>query len=464
MKKLLSLFLLSALLGACGSSSTDTVDTTPTTDSLDFTYKPTQQSSIFDDLNATEETQSVKATNSFFNPARIKSQSFELDPTKPNTITGENGISVYIPANSFTDKNGTLVTNKISFELKEVITKKDMIMSGLCTVTDKGEILESGGMFFTSATSNGKPIIIADNVVLDVTVPTAELKEGMMAWDGVEVDGQMVWKNPRDLEDANLVDFVLKPDVSSNCDIDPITDKIKAIYVRGGCIVPTVMSIDKFEYLTYPEMDKVLCGVYPLTNFVDAIDTRIKNGFSPNKAEGFGKWKKSAAGRQSVKVPRDFVMKYEFDRLSYDDQQEWLAKNDLGYKLSLKELGACNIDRLATKAPGITIKKGSLVATTNRIDGIASFQIFMVLKNRNVYLGGMIAGGTLKTPTYRFGSLGDRINLPVGEEAIICALATDGVSHYFAAVEFTMSTDNNYHLTLEKKDNVDSIIDQLIKN
>jgi len=60
------------------------------------------------------------------------------------SITGAKGIKVDFPANAFLDANGNPVTGNVKVTLKEVMSKKDILLSGKMTESNK-QILISGG-------------------------------------------------------------------------------------------------------------------------------------------------------------------------------------------------------------------------------------------------------------------------------------------------------------------------------
>lgn len=102
-----------------------------------------------------------------------KLQNFEFVLKKDTLISGKEGTKVWITKDLF--ENYT--NGKITFELKEFYSKKDMILNGLSTVTDKDELLESSGMFYINFKEGDKQLKIKKGKSYDVTIPNKPLAE-----------------------------------------------------------------------------------------------------------------------------------------------------------------------------------------------------------------------------------------------------------------------------------------------
>lgn len=107
---------------------------------------------------------------SLINRLRPKSQFFEFDASSDFTITGKKGTHLYIPRNSFIDKNGQTVTGKVKIELIEVVTVGDFVKANLQTLSN-GSLLQSEGMLFIDAKSNGQTVALAKGKKIQVELP-----------------------------------------------------------------------------------------------------------------------------------------------------------------------------------------------------------------------------------------------------------------------------------------------------
>ncbi len=154
------------------------------------------------------------AATDLFQKTIVKSQFFNINPKKDTIIIGQQGTKIVIPKNAFLDSEGNIVSENIQFELSEAFKIEDMILSNL-TTSSNGKLLETDGMIFTNATSNGKNLSINKKNPLYIEIPTQNRKPNMMLYDGVRDSlGNMNWINPKKLEqylipvDLELLDFL----------------------------------------------------------------------------------------------------------------------------------------------------------------------------------------------------------------------------------------------------------------
>src|SRR5687768_10951684 len=69
----------------------------------------------------------------FWASHKIETQTFTGNATTGFSITGAKGTKITFPANSMVDGNGDLVTGNVTITLKEVLSKKDVVLSGVWT-------------------------------------------------------------------------------------------------------------------------------------------------------------------------------------------------------------------------------------------------------------------------------------------------------------------------------------------
>lgn len=140
-------------------------------------------------------------------------QHFAVDPADGATIEGKDGILIIVPTDAFLDEKGDMVTTPVDFELVEALTLEDMVLYNLKT-TSNGKMLESGGMFYANATSEGKPLQINPKRPLYIEIPTSDKQAGMQAFSSEIVDGEVNWVDPKPLQkflvkvDLNELDFL----------------------------------------------------------------------------------------------------------------------------------------------------------------------------------------------------------------------------------------------------------------
>lgn len=127
-------------------------------------------------------------------------QTFQFRSNEGATIEGKDGMLVIVPSDAFVDENGKPLSGKVEFKLVEALSIQEMVLYKLKTVSN-GSPLESGGMFYTEATVDGKAANINPKRPLYIEIPTTEKKAGMMAFKGqVDESGNLNWVDPKPLK------------------------------------------------------------------------------------------------------------------------------------------------------------------------------------------------------------------------------------------------------------------------
>lgn len=144
------------------------------------------------------------------------SQFFEINTSKDTVIVGDKGTKIVIPKNTFINTQGELISGYIKLELSEALKINDMILSNL-TTTSNGELLETDGMIFINAMSNGEILRINKKKSLYIEIPTQKKIKNMQVYKGVIGDsGDINWVSPKKLEqylipiDIDLLNFLPK--------------------------------------------------------------------------------------------------------------------------------------------------------------------------------------------------------------------------------------------------------------
>ncbi|MCB0735499.1 MAG: hypothetical protein H6608_12395 [Flavobacteriales bacterium] len=104
------------------------------------------------------------------NQLRPKSQYFAIEASSDKILLGENGTQVFIPKNSFINPKGETVKGKVDIELIEILSVADFVKSNLQTLSN-GSILQSEGMLFIDAKSNGETVGLAPSKKLQIELP-----------------------------------------------------------------------------------------------------------------------------------------------------------------------------------------------------------------------------------------------------------------------------------------------------
>lgn len=95
-------------------------------------------------------------------------------------LTSENGTQVIIPSNCFVFEDGTVPKGKITFTMKEAYTQDQWILYNLTTETEDGQLLQTGGMVYTEASSEGKKLVLTKDKKITISVPVDESPDSDM--------------------------------------------------------------------------------------------------------------------------------------------------------------------------------------------------------------------------------------------------------------------------------------------
>jgi hypothetical protein len=166
------------------------------------------------DKNAVIPKEQKSSTHDPFKKNMVPSQYFDVSGERDTVLEGLMGTVLVIPKGAFTNKKGEAVTGNIQVELAEALTMDQMLLSNLTTYSN-GMPLESGGMIFLNATSNGEKLDINKDKPVYIEIPTGNKRPGMMAYEGQrDENGNMNWINPQALEtwlvpvDLQSLDFL----------------------------------------------------------------------------------------------------------------------------------------------------------------------------------------------------------------------------------------------------------------
>lgn len=113
----------------------------------------------------------------FWDANKAKAQEFKGDAAAGFTITGAKGVKIVFPPNAFRDQAGQIVTGNVTVKLTEILSKKDILLSGPMTESN-GKLLVSGGEILVEADLNGKPLVAMEKGI-NVEVPQV-MKAGEM--------------------------------------------------------------------------------------------------------------------------------------------------------------------------------------------------------------------------------------------------------------------------------------------
>lgn len=118
-------------------------------------------------------------------------QEYQFPPNENIKLTALNGTNIWIPANAFINEKGEVVTGEITFRMEEAYSKLNMITLGLSTLSGE-KLLETGGMVFMEAESDGQKLELNEGVNLLIEMPTEKTKDKMELFTGNTLDNGVV--------------------------------------------------------------------------------------------------------------------------------------------------------------------------------------------------------------------------------------------------------------------------------
>ncbi len=137
----------------------------------------------------------VKLLSSF----KKQAQRFTLVPTSRGEVKGKQGTKISFPPGCFVTESGGEVSSPVDVELKECYTLDEMLQEGLTTSSD-GKILESKGMIFVNATSQGETLKLKPGQTMQVEFPFAlsDLEDYTFFYGEQEKGGRLNWNLAED--------------------------------------------------------------------------------------------------------------------------------------------------------------------------------------------------------------------------------------------------------------------------
>ncbi|MEZ4938182.1 MAG: hypothetical protein R2799_11375 [Crocinitomicaceae bacterium] len=124
-------------------------------------------------------------------------QIFRIDPKQENKLNTTSGSVITIPANSFSDDNGQLITEEIEIQIREFYDKEDVFLSGIPMHYDSSGTkysLETAGMIEIRGFHQGKQLSKSENA-MEIQLKTINcdedfnlyaLNENANRWDYIQ--------------------------------------------------------------------------------------------------------------------------------------------------------------------------------------------------------------------------------------------------------------------------------------
>ncbi len=128
-------------------------------------------------------------------------QTFKIAINRDTLLRGAKGTAIFVPKNVF---EGVPPNATVDFRLKEAYSTADILADNLNT-TSGNQLLQTGGMIYTDAQFNGKPIALKDNLLVSFASVESR-QEGMQIYSGKrnpQKNGQIDWQlAPKELDET----------------------------------------------------------------------------------------------------------------------------------------------------------------------------------------------------------------------------------------------------------------------
>jgi len=106
-------------------------------------------------------------------------QTYTINATNYHSFTCTNGTMINIFPNAFLTQSGAAVTGVVTIEVKDILSKKDMILNNAMPISN-GQLLVSGGEVYFNATQNGQKLKMNPASYVNMKVPTGIASSNQM--------------------------------------------------------------------------------------------------------------------------------------------------------------------------------------------------------------------------------------------------------------------------------------------
>jgi len=121
--------------------------------------------------------------NEMYRKTMPETQTFTLQLRNDTSITCKGGTVITLPNKIFVDGNGEPVTDNVTFKVVEVNTMSDFVNANMQTSAG-GQLLQSQGMIYLNAESNGQPLYVDTTKAMDIELPADQATGDFQVFSG----------------------------------------------------------------------------------------------------------------------------------------------------------------------------------------------------------------------------------------------------------------------------------------
>lgn len=380
-------------------------------------------------LMACESKQGEKALQQTFTTNNLDSTFFLINNQSDTTIKSPNRTKFHIPKNSFVDEQGQPVVQSVRIEVKEALTKYDMFTANLTTTSD-GRMLESDGMLYINASSQGKPVHLKPTSAIQVELQTTKRIPGMQLFTGEKDSlGGINWVNPSKLDTPFPIQAAL------------VGQKLFQTYCVNCHALDDVVVGPPLENVHQRRQEKWLIAfIRNSTQLIykrDSIATEVFNQYNKTPMPSF------AMSDDAIKsilayithgaiLPANsgYIDTLPIATTADSTVRTLMAHEDFvdefTYLFEVKKFGWINIDRFPED------KNTALVRFLVEVENASQYnyiQMSLIFASRNVLLSASPTQGSY----YSFNSIDPEspYPLPLGEAAFIVTIAAKGQTRFY---------------------------------
>jgi len=252
-----------------------------------------------------------------------------VNSKESQNINCKQGTIVNIPKDAFVNLDGSPMTSSnIEVEVKEAFTYADFISEGLFTHS-KGDILETGGMIYVNATSNGQPIKLKEGQTIEVLYPAQEVKKDMeLFYATYDENNEIDWAPTSQPFASTTVgtsayDYEIDWDALLNFDFEGAIE-------RPSLYFPEMASKPSLGHKPFPPSKPIEPTLQNTSVQLNTIDKVLK-----------GKKKKEALKQEKYEEAKK---KYDAELADYEESYKNYLTNLENYKNAIPQKEAAIID------------------------------------------------------------------------------------------------------------------------
>ena len=369
-------------------------------------------------------------------------QKFEVACDRDTTLISKQGVKISIKSNTF-----DCPKNK-SVELKfvEIIDKSDMILHQIYTVDDKGQLLESGGMFqLIDATNNSK--VFQHPIQLEI--PTKTANPEMIQYSAEMQDDFLVWSATEDKVQLNNTDNLnegkqLFMDNCSSCHLSNLRYNM-----TGPALGNVHLFREKDWLIEFTKNSQRLAATDSIARCVLNWDVSIMQNFpmlSDNEIEHIYEYIANESQLQGIGIDEvDHTV--NCDRINTVIRQDsFYMPTSYTYISQINSDGWINVDYFVKFKSTIEPIQITLDKTHENLAIAAVFQA------RNIAIPFVYYKEDPKKYELLYARGKQEINFPIGEKINIVAYS-DTEDFSYQIIEYQPKKyDNNINLSLDLKD------------